>query len=567
MKKQEGHGNFPDDCWELIIQKLREDDERDLDSISLVSKRFLLISNRVKLSLKVSDKTLPLLPNLLRRFQNIETLLITAHKEIDGLLDLISRSGVLNLQAIEFRWCMTEPPRDGFKALALNRNIKDNLKVLDCFGLVSMQDRDLVLIADLFPWLEELKIQAGKYCTIGKVVARITDDGVDALASKLKQLKEIALEGNACFITDRSLISLSTKCVKLSKISLWTSSGGQHYVTGGGIDFVMRHSPNLTSLSLNLFSVQPSAFSFTTENVFADAKNLHSLTMCRQLISGKQMRSIAKACPPLKMLQLNCFEGQYFEIHGALKLLLQACQLTLKELILFRWSLTDTAISDLAQHLSNLTFIDLHACFGLTSVIFYTLTKSCPSLETLKMAHTRGQVMDNFSPKRLQENYCMRHLDVSSNRWLTDMMLKNFGQVCPNLKFLSVSECKRLTNLGIGEVLRRCPAITQLHINGIEVSDVFGRCSDHSIVNLKTLKARHTQINDEGMAMIGNRCRNLQYLDIACCENVTDKGVREVVRNCERLRVTTMAEAKACLEALRWSFRTFVQLRMVVYRG
>ncbi|XP_058186228.1 putative F-box/LRR-repeat protein 8 isoform X3 [Rhododendron vialii] len=194
MKKQEGHGNFPDDCWELIFQKLREDDERALDSISLVSKRFLSISNRVKLSLKVRDKTLPLLLNLLRRFQNIETLLITAHKEIDGLLDLISRSGVLNLQAIEFRWCMTEPPRAGFKALALNKNIKDDLKVLDCFGLVSMQDKDLVLIADLFPRLEELRIQAGKYFTIGKVAARITD-GVDALASKLKQLKEIALEG------------------------------------------------------------------------------------------------------------------------------------------------------------------------------------------------------------------------------------------------------------------------------------------------------------------------------------------------------------------------------------
>ncbi|XP_058186221.1 uncharacterized protein LOC131303383 isoform X2 [Rhododendron vialii] len=335
MKKQEGHGNFPDDCWELIFQKLREDDERALDSISLVSKRFLSISNRVKLSLKVRDKTLPLLLNLLRRFQNIETLLITAHKEIDGLLDLISRSGVLNLQAIEFRWCMTEPPRAGFKALALNKNIKDDLKVLDCFGLVSMQDKDLVLIADLFPRLEELRIQA-----------------------------------------------------------------------------------------------------------------------------GKQICSIAKARPSLKMLQLNCFEGKYFEIHGALKLLLQACQLTLKELILVRWSLTDTAISDLAQHLSNLTFIDLHACFGLTSVIFYTLTKSCPSLETLKMAYTREQVMDNFSPKRLHENYRMRHLDVFSNLLLTDMMLKNFGQVCPNLKFLSVSEFKRLTNLGIGEVLRRCPAIT-----------------------------------------------------------------------------------------------------------
>ncbi|KAG5564003.1 hypothetical protein RHGRI_000246 [Rhododendron griersonianum] len=131
MKKQR-QGYFPDDCWELIFQKLREDDERDLDSISLVSKRFLSISNWMKLSLNVNDETLPLLPNLLRRFRHIETIVIKthAHKKIDGLLDdQIARSGLLNLRAMKF-WCSTEPLRDGFRALALHRNVKNNLKKL-----------------------------------------------------------------------------------------------------------------------------------------------------------------------------------------------------------------------------------------------------------------------------------------------------------------------------------------------------------------------------------------------------------------------------------------------------
>ncbi|KAF7112458.1 hypothetical protein RHSIM_RhsimUnG0227200 [Rhododendron simsii] len=100
---------------------------------------------------------------------------------------------------------------------------------------------------------------------------------------------------------------------------------------------------------------------------------------------------------------------------------------------------------------------------------------------------------------------CRNLYSRSSNLLLTDMIAQELWT-------------------SIGEVLGRCPAITQLHTNGIEVSDVFGCCSDHSAVNLKTLKARHAQINDKGMAMIGNRCRNLQYWDIACCENVTDKG-------------------------------------------
>ncbi|KAE9462573.1 hypothetical protein C3L33_05516, partial [Rhododendron williamsianum] len=458
MKKQGGHGYFPDDCWELIFQKLREDDERHLDSISLVSKRFLSISNRV----------------------------------------------------------------------------------LDCSGFNPIQDSDLVLIADCFPRLEKLGICPVMRIGNDKVAARITDDGVEALASKLKQLKEIALEGDACFITDKSLISLSTNCVELSKISIWQSERGQHNVTVAGIEFVMRHSPNLTSLSLDLSPLQPSAFTFTKENSFTNAKNLRSLTMCRQLISSKNICLVAKARPPLKMLNLVGFQGQYFEIHGALKLLLEACQLTLEELTLGNWSLTGIGISDLAQHLSNLTFIDLHGSSGLTSATFYTLTKSCPLLEILKMPYTRGQEMNIFSRDYLHKNYHMQHLDISGNKWLTDMTLTNFAQVCPNLQFLDVSDCEQLTNFSIGEVLKRCLAIIQLNINLLKVSGIFGRYSDHFVVNLKTLKAPGTQINDEGMAMIGKRCRNLQHLDIAFCKKVTDKGVMEVVRNCERLRHTSL---------------------------
>ncbi|KAF7152703.1 hypothetical protein RHSIM_Rhsim01G0030500 [Rhododendron simsii] len=531
-------GYFPDDCWELIFQKLREDDERDLDSISLVSKRFLSISNRVKHSLNVKDKTRHLLPSLLTRFPHIKSIVIGSdiNKDIDGLINQIARSGVLNLQAVRFQlWCSTEPPRDGFRALALNKKIRNYLKVLDCSGLCSMQDKDLVLIPDLFPRLEELRLRTGTDKS-NDVGARITDDCVDALASKLKELKKIVFKCGACFITDKSLISLSTNCVKLRKISLYISSRGPHYVTEDGIDFVVQHSSNLTSLSLKLWSLQHSAFSFAIGNALANAKNLHSLTMTQELFSDKRICLVVKARPPLRKLKLVGFGRKYPEIHGGLKFLLQTCELTLEELTLRSWALSNTGISDLAQYLSNLTSIDLDGAFGLTSATFYTLTKSCPLLEILIMTDSGGQEIDSFSPDHLHKNYQLRHLDISDNMWMNDTMLKNFVQVCPNLQFLGLSRCRQVTNFGIGEVLRGCPVIGQLNIHCLEVSDIFERHSDHSVVNLKTLNAWGTQINDKGMTMIGNGCQNLQYLDIGYCHEVTEKGVMEVVRNCSKLR-------------------------------
>ncbi|KAH7864519.1 hypothetical protein Vadar_030494 [Vaccinium darrowii] len=349
MKKQEC-GYFPDECWELIFQKLGEDHERDLDSISLVSKQFLSISNRVKhsLTLDMNAETLHLLlnilTNILRRFRHIKSIVISTniHKSIhdpiavDGVLDQIARSGVLlNLQTLRFR-CHIEVLRDGFRALALSMVMKNNLKVLDCSGVISMQDKDLILIADLFPQLEELRIHAARRSHDDKVVVRITDDGVDALALKLKELKEIVFscDSNACFITDKSLISLSTNCVKLRKIHLDIRSTNEHNVSEDRMGFVMQHSTNMTSLSLDLLSLQPSASPFAIGNGFTNAKNLHSLTLGQALISDKHISLLAKAYPPLKKLELDggFIEDKYPEIHGALKLLLHACQLTLEKI-------------------------------------------------------------------------------------------------------------------------------------------------------------------------------------------------------------------------------------------
>ncbi|XP_058215087.1 uncharacterized protein LOC131326346 [Rhododendron vialii] len=222
----------------------------------------------------------------------------------------------------------------------------------------------------------------------------------------------------------------------------------------------------------------------------------------RDLVSDKHILLVAKALPPLKKLELVGFDfgDQYLEI--SLKLLLLACQLTLEELTLGSFPLTDTSISELAQHPSSLTFIELDDC---SVVTFYTLTKSCPLLEKLKMTLMRGQGMDTFCLDYLLKNNRMWHLDISSNTWLTDMNLQNFGQV----------------------------------------SDVFGRYYvDLSVLNLKTLRTRRMQIDDEGMTMIGNRCLNLRYLDIGSCKKLTDEGVMEAVRNCQRLREINLFECK-----------------------
>ncbi|KAI8570338.1 hypothetical protein RHMOL_Rhmol01G0026900 [Rhododendron molle] len=500
----------PDDCWELIFNRLEEDD-LDLASVSLVSKRFLSIINRLKVSLKITDEMISLLPGILRRFQHLKhvEIKIESQEDMNGLIHLISQYG-LNVESLKFS-CKKIPSHDSFRELGLNLK---RLKALDCWRLYSLKDSDLNAIVDCFPGLEEVTISG-----------YVTDDGVEALASKLKELKKIVFEEGSYFYTDRSLVSLSN-CLKLREIHLIDKNP---LVTREGNGFMMQHSPNLTSLALMSGSTGCLRGSVVYEfgSSVTCARKLHSLSIEED--SSKLLSCITKARPPLKKLKL------YDNRCKGLSLLLQSCRSTLEELTLANRRLTKRRMSEVC--LANLTFIELYRCSLFTSDTLVSLTEKCPLLEVIILHSTSVRTQETFLLESSHRNYRMRCLDISQNKWLNDKILENFGRVCPNLQSLSVRSCHTLTQLGIGEILKSCPKITYLDIEHLTVSNIFGRQSERSGAKLKTLKAWGTKLNDEAMAMIGNRCPNLQFLNSGCCEEVTSDGVKEVVRKCKRLRV------------------------------
>ncbi|CAK8537878.1 unnamed protein product [Lathyrus sativus] len=69
---------LPDRCWECLIKFLNnhEDDKynRYLNSLSLVSKQFLSITNRLRFSAAIGSKILSFIHFLFHRFPNITSL-------------------------------------------------------------------------------------------------------------------------------------------------------------------------------------------------------------------------------------------------------------------------------------------------------------------------------------------------------------------------------------------------------------------------------------------------------------------------------------------------------------
>lgn len=84
---------LPEELLECAFKYLH-DDNRSFMSLSLVSKQFLYITNRIRFFATITDETILFLPRLFHRFPNLTSLNLTivpkTVEEVNALLTLIS---------------------------------------------------------------------------------------------------------------------------------------------------------------------------------------------------------------------------------------------------------------------------------------------------------------------------------------------------------------------------------------------------------------------------------------------------------------------------------------------
>ncbi|KAK2399601.1 F-box/LRR-repeat protein [Trifolium repens] len=149
--QQETVPYLSDEYWELIFKHLPMDDE-DYNSLSLVSKRFLSITNRLRFSLTIKYyQTTQQALNLIRRFPNLTSLHLCGHQcgDLDKLLPQIS----FNLTSLKLTNLHTMPVNG---LLDFSLNIKTTLTSLTCSYTDYLTHTHMFLIADCFPNLQLL---------------------------------------------------------------------------------------------------------------------------------------------------------------------------------------------------------------------------------------------------------------------------------------------------------------------------------------------------------------------------------------------------------------------------
>ncbi|CAK8574640.1 unnamed protein product [Lathyrus sativus] len=176
---------LPDELWEYIFKFLNGDHHRTLQPLTTVSKQFLSITNRLRLSLTITYPTLLFIPNLFHRFPNLTSIDLTLLPQtlnIDALLIQIA-TFPYDLRSLS----CNNMPVNGL--LALSKTMK-NLTYFSCSRMPFINKNHLLFIAYCFPSLEELNLT---YPSVSRVSDFVLEDNQSV---RFPKLRKINLSGN-----------------------------------------------------------------------------------------------------------------------------------------------------------------------------------------------------------------------------------------------------------------------------------------------------------------------------------------------------------------------------------
>ncbi|XP_021732144.1 F-box/LRR-repeat protein 2-like [Chenopodium quinoa] len=444
MEKEEERKELLDDCWEMIFGRLQH--KSDKESITLVCKRFLSITNSLRVSIKLSDYTpISILPRLLQRFSNLKKIQFCNFRgDLNEAVVAIAQSGLdleelfalSNNQSQRLVWLEELGSNMSPKVLKqptvwleeLGSNMK-NLKILKFTG--GQGDADLVRVADSFPKLEELYIEHE-----GLNAISVTDEGMDYMSSKLKRLRRIDLS-NKAHISDKSLFSLSKNCPLLEQIEINDCNS----VTEEGISFLVNNSHHLNMLYIcKYFKIDSfGVYKGSTNNFLT---NLQSLKLQNVDISDEFLISITEARIYLTELDLTDCEGYTFT--GISRLLLHTSQ-TLKSLELGGFRELEFLINEhieyLLSFLQNLTSITLFNCSKLSDSAFVIITQKCPLLCHFAMTGSSLGNEEYDYDGLMKKNRAIKYLNLSSHHDFSPTVLKRLLNMCPEVEKLNLSHC------------------------------------------------------------------------------------------------------------------------------
>ncbi|XP_050781491.1 dynein regulatory complex subunit 6 isoform X4 [Gopherus flavomarginatus] len=173
---------------------------------------------------------------------------------------------------------------------------------------------------------------------------------------------------------------------------------------------------------------------------------------------------------------------------------------------------TDASLMKIAQRCHNLTYLNMRYCESVTDAGIEALG----NMTSLISIDISGTTVSDMSLAALGHTRRMKELSVSECRKITDMGIQKFCQGAKDLEYCDVSYCFQLTNETVKALAFNCHQLTSLNIAGCH------------------------KMTDLCVQYLSGVCHYLHFLDISGCIHLTDKTLKYLWKGCTQLRILKM---------------------------
>lgn len=363
-----------------------------------------------------------------------------------------------------------------------------------------------------------------------------------------------------------------------------------------GIVKLSSYQKSLTELDVGLCPRVTDASLLAICSGLTNLKNL-SVQRCRAVTD----LGISDLWKLTKLINLNISECELIQGQGILKGLCQKPNLKFKELRLSHLgNISDDIVIRLAESLPNLIVLDLGFCYnavtdrsvqailsnnrylrslnlmmcekvtdsGLTGMGLKLIPSkikqpevtlklplgSKAEIEIIRDAKLKQGVMEmcendylgsDFSGFSLKNLKGLQELNLSGCNRVSDVSLKH-AFLLNELKNLDLSYCQQITEEGLIFISKNNKSIESLNLDFCHNVNNEGVC--HVVENLKRLKTfivGSNQITDKVAKLIAKYAKELTYLDIRHCDQVSSVAVNEIIKSLPRLQNFHFSNSKS----------------------
>ncbi|XP_027107178.2 uncharacterized protein [Coffea arabica] len=194
---------------------------------------------------------------------------------------------------------------------------------------------------------------------------------------------------------------------------------------------------------------------------------------------------------------------------------------------------TDSDLSVIATAFSCLRNLILQNCKGISDIGMKAIAAHLPYLQSLDVSYCR-KLRDEGLSAVAQGCRDLRVLHLAGCRFVTDSLLRTLSDNCNNLEELGLQGCSSITDSGLVLLVQGCWRLKNLDVNkcsnvgDIGVTSVSKACS-----SLKTLKLLDCyNVGDASILSVANFCGDLQNLIIGGCRDVSDESLKQLAVAC-----------------------------------